>query len=58
MAEDDEMNEGFWKAVTKYGLGTVGFVVLMYVFVGELRQDQKDLRSGQARIHVEHAVEL
>ena len=46
--EDDDMAEGFWKNVTKYGLGTVGFVVLGYFMLTDVRADQKATRAEHA----------
>lgn len=43
--EGDDMSDGFWKNVTKYGLGTVGFVVLGYFMLTDVRADQEANRS-------------
>jgi len=43
--DDDDMQEGFWKAVTKYGLGTVGFVVLFWFMLTDARADMKANRA-------------
>ena len=44
------MSEGFWKNVTKYGLGTVGFVVLGYFMLTDVRADQKANRIEHQKL--------
>lgn len=48
--DDDEMTEGFWKNVTKYGLGTVGFVVLGYFMLTDVRADQRATRTEHSEL--------
>ena len=44
------MSEGFWKGVTKYGLGTVGFVVLGWFMLTDVRADLKSNRVEHSQV--------
>jgi hypothetical protein len=51
---DDEMTwDGFWKAVTKYGLPSVVALALGYILIGEVRADQKQMMKDHAALVVE-----
>lgn len=47
------MNEGFLKAIQKYGFATVIACLLGYIMIAELRADQKLIKEQQTALVIE-----